>query len=207
MKFSLTQALPLNEYDLSLLTEAEIQYIKKAKNNFLQNCRAQSCFELRRMVGVSSSKAAVLRNEKGQPYFADLEYNISISHKDQNCWLGLVKKPGIIGVDIEKIVQVELSEIMYRHIANESEKKQYQNLSLTYSKEIYVTILWSLKESLYKCENARHEDLSFLLDPSKEIAHLSFHKDCYLGSLWLDKEIQIKYSIQKDYVYSSIYVF
>ena len=29
MKFSLTQALPLDQYDLSLLTEVEIQYIKK----------------------------------------------------------------------------------------------------------------------------------------------------------------------------------
>lgn len=206
MILSLTQALPLEDYDLSLLTDLEFEHIESAKVPLLQSCRAHSCFELRKMAGVSSKEAAVLRNEKGRPYFAKLDFNISISHKENYCWLGLVKKPGLIGVDIEKIVKPDSADKMFKHVANDFEKEQYQNLSEHFSKEVYLTILWSLKESLYKCENSNHDRLSFLIDPFQESASLHFSSGCSLESLWAGREIRIKYAIQKSFVCSSIYV-
>ncbi len=207
MILSLTQASAIGDYDLTLLTEAELQHIQRAKAPALQSCRAHICFEFRNMAGIRNGNAAVLRDEKGQPYFANLDYNISISHKDQFCWLGMVKKPGIIGVDIEKLAEPESVEVMFKHVANEMEKEHYQNLAGHYSREEYLTVLWSLKESLYKCENARHEDLSLLIDPYQESAAIIFKNGCHLESLWAGKQVQIKYSIQKPYVFSSIYVY
>lgn len=206
MILSLTQALPLEDYDLSLLTEAEFEHIESAKVPLLQSCRAHSCFELRKMAGVSSKEAAVLRSAKGAPYFANLDYNISISHKNNYCWLGLVQKPGIIGVDIEKIVEVSAAEKMFKHVADDFEKEQFHNLSEHYSKEVYLTILWSLKESLFKCENLNHNKVSFLIDPFQATASLHFGAGSTLESLWAGREIQIKFTIQKSYVCSSIYV-
>ena len=212
MILSLTQALPLQDYDLSLLTKAELEHIKNGKIPLLQRCRAQSCFELRKMASANSSEfksvdAAVLRNQKGQPYFANMDYNISISHKDDYCWLGLVNKPGIIGVDIEKLVQPESTAVMFKHVANDFEHQHFRNLGDHYSKEMYLTILWSLKESLYKCENAKHEDLSFLIDPFQETAQLNFNPGSQLEKRWSDQQIKIKYKIQNSYVCSSIHVF
>lgn len=207
MLLSLSSAGPLGSYDLGLLTDPEIRFIQETKNSLLKRCRAHSCFEFRKMVGVSSGAAAVLRDKVGKPYFAGLNYNISISHKDENCWLGVAEKPGILGVDIEKKISSESTELMFRHIANEVEREQYQSLSQIYSLESYLTILWSLKESLYKCENGRHEDIIFLIQPEKQSATLKFNPGCYLENLWETREIQIKYSLQEDYVCSSIHIF
>ncbi len=206
MILSLTQARPLEDYDLSLLTEAEFEHIERSKLPLLQGLRAHSCFELRKMAGVFSKEAAVLRSEKGAPYFAKLDYNISISHKDNFCWLGLVQKPGIIGVDIEKIVQSDSAAKMFKHVATDFEKEQFHSLTEHYSKEVYLTILWSLKESLYKCENANHNNVSFLIDPFQATASLHFGTGCPLEKLWAGRKIQIKFTIQKSFVCSSIYI-
>ena len=159
------------------------------------------------MTGISSADAAILRTREGQPYFANLNFNISISHKDQRCWLGLVKKPEIIGVDIETLVKPESVDMMFKHVANENEKEHYQNISGQISKDEYLTVLWSLKESLYKCENSKHENVSILIDPFQPSAQLNYGPNCPLEKLWAQKQIQIKYSIKKPYVFSSIYVF
>ena len=207
MIVSLMEASALEKYDLTLLTKEEIEHIRKAKIPLLQSCRAHACFEFRKMAGIQTNDAAVLRNAKGQPYFANLDYNISISHKDQHCWLGMVKKPGVIGVDIEKIAETESVEVMFKHVANDLEKEHYQNLTSHFTKEEYLTVLWSLKESLYKCENSQHEGVSFLIDPFQNSAHLNFAPHCRLENLWAGKQMQIKYSIQKPFVLSSIYIF
>lgn len=207
MILSLTQVSSLENYDLSLLTEVEVNYIQQAKAPILQSCRAHYCFEFRKLTGISSADAAILRTQEGQPYFANLNFNISISHKDQSCWLGMVKKPEIIGVDIETLVKPESVNMMFKHVANVNEKEHYQNISKEISKVEYLTVLWSLKESLYKCENSKHDNVSILIDPFQHSAQLNYGQNCPLESLWSQKQIQIKYSIQKPYVFSSIYVF
>ena len=48
---------------------------------------------------------------------------------------------------------------------------------------------------------------SILIDPFQQSAQLNYGPNCPLESLWAQKQIQIKYTIQKPYVFSSIYVF
>lgn len=205
MILSISQASALENYDLSLLTEAEQSHIRNAKTSLLQSCRAHICFEFRKMVGIQTAEAAVLRDAKGRPYFANLNYDISISHKDQQCWLGLTKKPGVIGVDIEKLVEPEAADLMFKHIANDSEKDHYHNLSSHLSKEEYLTILWSLKECWYKCDSEDQADRTVLIDPFEESAQINFREGSRLAQCWQGRQIQIKYSIQKPYIYSHIY--
>ena len=78
-------------------------------------------------------------------------YTGSLSHKDQNIIIlgGRISK-FVFGIDLEK---AEISsEIIYR-VLSEKEKKIHENLARKVGRKYASSILFSLKESCFKCFN------------------------------------------------------
>lgn len=98
-------------------------------------------------------KNEIYYNSSGKPLL-DLDNRyISVSHSAQSICLGLSDKP--IGIDIEKIDQ-RILKVRSKYV-NDEEKKLYEYDSLE-----ELTILWTIKECLYKLHNIK--GLSFKND-------------------------------------------
>lgn len=96
--------------------------------------------QLLRKVGIHYK---ILYKENGAPYLYPLDWEISISHSFPFVFLAVSKRK--IGVDIEKI-NAKISRLKYKFL-NSNEQQWCFNKE----DEIqYLTIIWCIKEALYK---------------------------------------------------------
>lgn len=93
-------------------------------------------------------------SRSGAPYLPKSGHNISISHKKNILYVGIVKKPFAIGVDVENMNQKLHLNSFIKNILNDSEIFLLDNLAKNRAeKKKYGIIFWSLKEAVFKCLN------------------------------------------------------
>ena len=91
------------------------------------------------------NEALVLNKENRAPYFANLNYSLSISHCKGYAAVLLNKKGKAVGLDIE-LCSDKIARIAERFIdAKELPPKYLMNEVLA------QTLCWSIKESVFKC--------------------------------------------------------
>jgi len=96
---------------------------------------------IRKIIHKFLPKYSILYEQNGKPYLEPNDYNISISHSFPFAVLAISKYK--IGIDIEKI-RTKILNIKHKFIGNEQ-----SYIPLDKEKE-YLTIIWCIKESLYK---------------------------------------------------------
>jgi len=87
------------------------------------------------------TKHKILYKQNGKPYLEPNDYHISISHSFPFAVLAVSKYK--IGIDLEKI-KPKIIDIKHKFVNNE-----LSYIPVTKEKE-YLTIIWCIKESLYK---------------------------------------------------------
>ncbi len=138
--------------------------------------------------------------QSGVPYMPDSKYNISISHKKNILYVGIVKKPFKIGVDVENINQKLYLNSFIKNIFNNSESFLLNNLAKNGAeKEKYAIIFWSLKEAIFKCLNKNIKPKDVI------IKNMDKDNDCAVV-LKMQKKFkpQIRLTMKGNYVYTLV---
>ncbi|MGQ1785450.1 MULTISPECIES: 4'-phosphopantetheinyl transferase family protein [unclassified Saccharicrinis] len=128
----LLQSLNLREQDLNRV------------NSFRLESRKQEFLAARCLIKeVLKIDPAVDYRESGKPILKNSEYNISISHT-KGFLVVVFSKGDFAGVDIERPSE-RVARVYKRFVSTEEEKFIPDN-----NKVAYYTMLWCLKESMYK---------------------------------------------------------
>jgi 4'-phosphopantetheinyl transferase EntD len=125
----------------------------------------------------------------------------SISHCKDQCGVVIAKKSEVksIGFDIENIKRLknDISKIICTNIEH-----QWLNKQKLYPYDVLVILLFSLKESIYKCV-FQHEkvkqgfkDITIIPDLKTNTAEMTFHK------LQFDASMRLKFVLGKNHIYS-----
>lgn len=108
----------------------------------------------------SLSKEKLLKNDYGKPYYENTNIKFNKSNTLDLSVLIIDNKE--CGIDIERIRKYD--DIMAKRILSKSE---YDFVNIKY-KDLYFTIIWTLKESYLKCIgtglNLNLKDISFVKD-------------------------------------------
>lgn len=123
---------------------------KKRKGSFasLEEQRAVAKSLIFELVGLSE----VTHSETGRPV-VDKSIDVSISHKKDLVYVGIVPIPYRIGVDVEHIKTDVNVELFLKSVITQAEvillEKFCENKKIPISSG--VAILWSIKEAFFKC--------------------------------------------------------
>lgn len=112
--------------------------------------RLQELLMIRKMLYEIKSNSRILYLDS-QPFLEDNSAHISITHAFPFAAIAISQKK--IGIDLEKI-STRILQIIDKFV--------YENERLyipEHQQEIYYTIIWSIKESLYKLHHAKHWSL------------------------------------------------
>lgn len=103
---------------------------------------------IKKILNISLPNHTIFYHQNGEPYLEPLTQNISISHSFPYAVLGISDKK--IGIDIE-FIQEKLQKISSKFLHN-SEK---QWLGTKENLLEYLTIIWTIKESLFKIHSEK----------------------------------------------------
>tara|TARA_Y100000310_G_C20536298_1_gene741022 strand:+ start:280 stop:918 length:639 start_codon:yes stop_codon:yes gene_type:complete len=138
----------------SSLSSKEIKRIDKLKNRDNMIQKAHSYYLIKKLLKEKKPKNISIDYRKsGRPYIKNRNLDISISHKSEKVFVGIVKSPYKIGVDLEKFDVIKNIEIFQKYFLCDKEKDYIKN----YCKENRLSlsealiIFWSIKESFFKC--------------------------------------------------------
>lgn len=104
---------------------------------------------IRQLRNVLAKDHRIYYNENGKPFLIDSDHSISVSHSDQSICLGLAASN--FGVDIETPQQRILK--ISSKFCSEEETKLFDQTSI-----IDMTLLWTIKEAVYKTSDERGLD-------------------------------------------------
>jgi len=94
-----------------------------------------------------SKEVSIDYTETGRPVIANEDVDVSISHKPERVFVGMVPTPYRIGVDIENINSKISVRVFSKYLSDLKRYSWLDNLSLSKRAIIY----WSIKESFFKC--------------------------------------------------------
>lgn len=128
----------------SLINNTYITHKEKLLlDNISNENRKQEFIQTRKLRNETIGKIEILYNEDGKPLLTDSDYFISISHSQH--FIGIIKAPFNIGLDIEEINDRVL-KIKQRFLNNEEQILFGTNIE-------NLTIAWTLKEAMFKLNN------------------------------------------------------
>lgn len=133
-------------FDDLILSESDLKKIEsyhpKKKAEFLM---------VRRILKEKLPGAKIIYDENGQPFLENTDLNISISHSFPLAGIAFSKEK--IGVDLER-VQEKIIRVKDKFIKDEEQTFIPENQTVE-----YLTVIWSIKESLYKIHHSNHWSL------------------------------------------------
>ena len=162
------------------LTVVECGHLRELKDQITALQRAHAYYLIKKMVGGRPERTTIRYQCCGKPYIEGITADISISHKPDFVYVGVADRPFKTGVDVEDLTQEINTGCFIKHALHRSELhllekiSQEKRLSLASS----IIILWSIKESFYKCCNyplvPKDIRICGISDSSEvEIAHFS----------------------------------
>ncbi len=124
---------------------------------------------VRRMLKKLCPNDKILYRENGEPYLASGKAEISVSHSFPFAALAVSTKR--IGIDLERI-KPKIERIRHKFILHEDAFIDDENAAE------YLTIIWSVKESLYKLHHSKYWSLkkNYEVMPFMPVAEMSI--DC-----------------------------
>lgn len=120
----------------------------------------------------------------------------SISHSSQSILVAISKEIKYLGVDIERVICATDAQQMLNYVLTQSEQQKWLNrMQNILTLEQCVSLIFSLKESLYKAIYAKA--LGYIDFLEAEVIELDFIQQ--QAQLKLQAEIQTKYQLEKIY--------
>ncbi len=150
--------------------------------------------------------SSITHTETGRPIINKMNVDISLSHKEDIVYVGLVEKPFRIGLDVEWIKSETKNKLIYDYVISKGEEKSIKKFidENNYSKEEITRIIWSIKEAFFKCI-----DYKFL--PRKitikdiNLNNVDIKPDALISRIISKQNLnfhEIKFIITKEYVFS-----
>jgi 4'-phosphopantetheinyl transferase len=116
---------------------------RQAKTEELVNC-AVELFVVEKQLDMKDLSRAILRTEKGKPYFKELPLQFSVSHTD-NLWVCLISDcADPVGVDVQKKKEYSYEKIAARYFTDDEKAELSKN-----GTEAFFEI-WTRKEAYAK---------------------------------------------------------
>ncbi|PIE50357.1 MAG: 4'-phosphopantetheinyl transferase [Flavobacteriales bacterium] len=139
------------KYDETDILDAE-KLIEKENIEKVQKYRNKKLTEfimIRALKNIDFPEDKILYKATGEPYFGSTQKHLSITHSFPFAGLAIAKNK--VGIDLEK-VQPKIQKLSPKFI-NANEEKWLK-------KEVdYLTIIWCIKEALYKLHPSKHWSL------------------------------------------------
>ncbi|MAE42749.1 hypothetical protein CMO93_03185 [Candidatus Woesearchaeota archaeon] len=148
----LSASLDLDEAK-SYLSNTELVSIYKTKNTGLIKQKIYSYYTAKKLLGKKTKNSSISYSKTGRPIFTNEKYDLSISHKHDRVYVGIVDEDYRIGVDIEHC-NAKLNESRFiKYFLTDEECIAIENFCA--KNEISVSralvIFLSIKESFFKC--------------------------------------------------------